>query len=147
MNSSKHQPIIIERTYKAPVEKLWSALTDVNEMRKWYFDVSDFKPVPGFEFSFYGGSPAGKQFLHLCKVTDAIPDKIIRYSWKYDNYDGISFVSFELFPEGNNSRLRLTHEGLETFPADKPDFDKKNFEMGWSEITGTSLKKYLEGEA
>ena len=141
------QPVIVDITYHAPVEKLWKALTDVHEMKQWYFDVSDFRPEPGFEFSFYGGSPGGERFLHLCKVTDAIPNKKLRYSWKYDNYDGISFVSFELFPEGKKTRLRLTHEGLETFPADKPDFDRKNFQMGWTEITGKALKEYLEGKA
>jgi hypothetical protein len=33
---------------------------------------------------------------------------------------------------------------LETFPADYPDFAKKNFAEGWNWIIGTSLKDYLE---
>lgn len=140
-------PVIIERTYHSPVNKVWLALTNLDEMKKWYFDLDNFKAIPGFEFSFAGEGTTGEKFLHYCKITDVIPEKKLRYSWRYDKYDGISFVTFELFPEGNQTRLKLTHEGLESFPADKADFDKKNFEMGWSEITGRSLKNYLETEA
>jgi hypothetical protein len=39
--------------------------------------------------------------------------------------------------------LKLTHAGLETFPP-KPDFAKKNFVAGWTDITGILLKEYLE---
>ncbi|HEY8895376.1 MAG TPA: SRPBCC domain-containing protein, partial [Niastella sp.] len=58
-------------------------------------------------------------------------------------YEGNSFVTFELYPEGNGTRLKLTHEGLETFPMN-PDFAKKNFMEGWTQIIGTSLKEFLE---
>ena len=57
-----------------------------------------------------------KQWLHLCKVIEVIPMKKLTYSWSYDGYEGNSFVTFELFSEENKTRLKLTHEGLETFP-------------------------------
>jgi uncharacterized protein YndB with AHSA1/START domain len=120
------------------------ALTDKGEMKQWYFDLAEFKPEVGFEFKFYGGPDKDRQYLHVCKITDVIPNKKLTYSWKYDGYAGESFVTFELFPEMDKTRLRLTHEGIETFPADVPDFAKKNFEEGWSQIIGTSLKDFLE---
>jgi uncharacterized protein YndB with AHSA1/START domain len=139
----KSDPFIIERTFNAPVTKVWKALTDKSDMKQWYFDLAEFKPEVGFEFQFYGGTE-GKQYLHLCKITNVIPNKKLTYSWKYDGYAGESFVTFELFPEGDKTRLRLTHEGIETFPADVPDFSRKNFEEGWTQIIGTSLKDFLE---
>ena len=140
-----HQPFVIERTFNAPVEKVWKALTDKNEMKKWYFDLKEFKPEVGFEFQFYGEGKNGEKFLHLCKITDAVKNKKLRYSWRYDGYEGISFVSFELFDEGEKTRLKLTHEGLESFPKTaNNDFAKENFAEGWTYITGTSLKEYLE---
>jgi uncharacterized protein YndB with AHSA1/START domain len=135
---------IIERTYNAPIEKLWLAITDKNEMKHWYFDLREFKPEVGFEFEFTGGEEGGKQYLHLCKVTEVIPGKKITYSWRYDGYEGISFVSFELFAEGAQTRLQLTHAGLDTFPANIPDFAKGNFAAGWTHILGTALKTYTE---
>ena len=138
----KNEPFVIERTYNATAEKVWQAITDKNQMKQWYFDLAEFKPEVGFEFQFYGGTPE-KQWLHLCKVTEVIPMKKLTYSWRYDNYEGNSFVTFELFPEENKTRLKLTHSGLGTFP-DKPELKKENFAEGWTSLIGTSLKEYLE---
>lgn len=140
----KNEPIIIERTYNAPIAKVWKALTDKNEMKQWYFDLAEFKPEVGFKFQFYGGPPE-KQYLHLCVVTEVIIGKKLTYSWRYDGYGGNSHVTFELFEEENKTRLRLTHTGLDTFPVSNPDFAVKNFVQGWTELLSTSLKKFLEG--
>jgi hypothetical protein len=43
--------------------------------------------------------------------------------------------------------VKLTHEGLETFPQNNPDFAKESFMQGWTYILGTSLKKFLEKQA
>ena len=48
-------------------------------MKQWYFDLSEFKPEPGFEFQFYGEGHKGEKYLHLCKVTDVVPEKRLRY--------------------------------------------------------------------
>ena len=135
-------PFTIERAFDAPVNVLWRAITDKDEMKQWYFDLKEFKAEPGFRFSFTGGED-DRQYLHLCEVIDVIPDKKISYTWKYDGYPGVSKVIFELFPEGANTRLKLTHEGLETFPASNPDLAKENFAKGWNEIIGTSLREYI----
>jgi uncharacterized protein YndB with AHSA1/START domain len=97
----------------------------------------------GFEFEVTAGGKEGEQFKHLCKVTAVIPGKKLTYSWRYEGYEGNSFVTFELSPEGQQTRLTLTHTGLETFPADKA-FAKTNFIEGWTYITGTSLKQFVE---
>ena len=139
----KNETIVIERTFDAPIEKVWNAITDKDEMKKWYFDLEEFKPEVGFEFQFTGGTEY-KTYLHLCKITEVIAGKKLTHSWRYDGYEGNSFVTFELFEEGDKTRLRLTHEGLETFPANNPDFAKENFVEGWTSIIGSSLKEFLE---
>jgi uncharacterized protein YndB with AHSA1/START domain len=132
----------IERTYNAPVSKVWKAISDKNEMKKWYFDLPEFRAEVGCEFQFLGG-PDEKQYLHLCKVTEVIKEKKLAYSWRYDGFEGNSFVTFELFEEGK-TRLKLTHAGLETFPANNPDLARENFVEGWTGIIGKSLKEFLE---
>ena len=134
-----NQPLIFERTFNAPIEKVWKAITDAGEMKQWYFDLPGFKPEPGYEFQFLAGDDK-KKYLHLCKVTEVIVGKKIAYSWRYDGYEGISFVSFELFEEGDKTKLILKHEGLETFPASNPDLAKENFATGWTSFIDTSLK-------
>lgn len=140
----KNEPFIIERTYNAPVEKVWNAITDKSEMKQWYFDLAEFKLEVGCEFQFYGGTKE-KQWLHLCKITEAVPKEKLTYTWKYDGYTGISYVTFELFAEENKTRLKLTHAGLESFPTDQvPEFKKENFVEGWTDLIGRSLKEFLE---
>lgn len=134
--------MIIERTFKVPSARAWKAITDRNDMKQWYFDLAEFKPEIGFEFQFLGGTE-DKKYLHICKITEVIALKKLKYSWRYDGYQGISHVTFELYPEGNGTRLKLTHKGLETFPADNSDFARENFAAGWTDIIGRSLKEFL----
>lgn len=145
MQKAKVEPVIKEVLLNAPASKVWEAITDKKEMKQWYFDLVEFKPEVGFEFEFKAGDEK-KQWLHRCKITEAVAEKKLTYSWEYPGYAGISFVTFELFPEGNKTRLKLTHTGLETFPSDVvPELKRENFEQGWNEIIGSSLKKYVEG--
>ena len=141
MNKS---PFVIERVYNAPIQLVWEAITNRDQMKQWYFDLKEFKPEVGFEFQFYGQGHKGEQYLHLCKITEVIPYKKLAYSWRYDGYKGISFLTFELSGEGDKTKIKLTHEGLETFPQDIPDFAKESFAAGWTEIIGKSLKEFVE---
>jgi len=136
------QPFEIERTYNAPISKVWEAITDKNKMKEWYFDLAEFKPEVGFEFEFTAGDDNVK-YRHLCKVTQVVEGSKIAYTWRYDGREGNSEVTWELFPEGEQTRLKLTHSGLETFPR-VDAFKKENFVAGWTDITGRSLKEYLE---
>ena len=140
--SNVSEALVVERTFNAPIGRVWKALTDVEEMRHWYFDLKEFKPKPGFEFGFTV-EHEGMRYCHLCRVTEVIPQKKIAYTWRYDGHEGDSLVTFELFAEGNTTRLKLTHEGLETFPK-TPAFARKNFQAGWTEIIGSSLKQFVE---
>ena len=139
-----NHPFVIERLLDAPVSRVWDALTKNEQMKKWYFDLADFQPVVGFEFSFTGKTEEGTEYLHLCKVTDVVTGKKLAYSWRYDGYPGNSVVSIELSEEGAKTKLRLTHSGLETFASGGPDFAKENFAKGWTSILDKSLKEFLE---
>jgi len=138
----KTEPFVIERTYHAPAQKVWEAITDRDKMEQWYFKLEAFKPQVGFEFRFTGGTKE-KTYLHICRITEVIPGKKLTHTWQYDGYDGETYVTWELFSEGDETRVKLTHTGLETLPKD-PGFAKENFVKGWTHILGTSLKDYLE---
>jgi uncharacterized protein YndB with AHSA1/START domain len=144
MNETKDltEAIIMERTFDAPVARVWKALTDVDQMREWYFDLKEFKPQVGFEFEFVV-EHEGHSYHHLCRVTDVVSEKKIAYTWCYKGEPGDSLVTFELFPDGNKTRLKLTHTGIETFPK-TPAYARKNFEAGWTAIIGLELKQFVE---
>jgi len=138
------EAVVIERTFNAPVAKVWNAITDVEEMRQWYFDLKEFKPEVGFEFEFVV-EHEGTRYHHLCRVTEVIRQKKIAYTWRYKGEPGDSLVTFELSPEGDATRLKLTHTGIERFPK-TPAYARKKFEAGWTAIIGSELKQFLEGK-
>jgi uncharacterized protein YndB with AHSA1/START domain len=136
------EPIVINRIFNAPVARVWKALTSADQMREWYFDLKEFKAEVGFEFDFVV-EHEGNKYHHLCRVTEVIPEEKIAYTWRYKGEPGDSLVTFELFPDGNRTRLKLTHTGIETFPK-TPAYARKNFEAGWTAIIGSELKQFVE---
>jgi uncharacterized protein YndB with AHSA1/START domain len=140
--SETAEAVVVERTFNAPVARVWKALTDVDQMREWYFDLKEFKPQVGFEFDFVV-EHEGNSYYHLCRVTEVVSQKRIAYSWRYKGAPGDSLVTIELFADGDETRLKLTHTGLETFPK-TPAYARKNFEQGWTAIIGTELKQFVE---
>lgn len=138
------QDVKIERVFDASIQKVWEALTNNEQMKQWYFKLPEFKAEKGFEFRFYGGRKDGIQYLHVCQITEVIKEKKLAYSWRYEGYPGDTLVTFELFEEGNKTKLVLTHEGLETFDPANKDFAPGNFAEGWTSIVNVALKKYLE---
>ena len=138
-----NQPLIIERILDAPLEKVWKALTDKTQMKEWYFQLDEFKAEPGFEFKF-DVEHEGNHWIHHCKVQEVLPYEKLSYTWKYEGYPGESLVSWELMPEGDQTRVKIVHTGLETFPQNIPSLAKTSFEAGWTSILGTSLREYVE---
>ena len=116
-------PFVIERTY--PVQ----FSTDCFQSSKLTFE--------------FDGGKEGRIYHHICKITEVVPGQKLTHTWTYRGYPGVSYVTFELFEEGDSTRLKLTHAGIETFPANEPDFAAHNFAEGWNYIIGTSLQKYL----
>ncbi|MBA2499381.1 MAG: SRPBCC domain-containing protein [Chitinophagaceae bacterium] len=135
-------PIVKVVVLNAPVDQVWKAITDKNEMKNWYFDLPEFEPKVGAKFQFYGENE-GRRFLHLCEVKEVVEYEKISYTWMYEGQNIETLVSFELFPEGAQTRVKLTHTGLEKLPQDR-DFAKSNFDKGWTEIIQKSLKEYAE---
>ncbi|MES2061112.1 MAG: SRPBCC domain-containing protein [Bacteroidota bacterium] len=140
------KPLVVERTLNAPASRIWQALTDNDKMKQWYFQLENFEPRVGFEFSFTGQGSTGEKFKHNCRITAVEPEKKLSYTWVYDGFSGHSEVTFELFPEGDKTLVRITHTGLETFPQHGPDFAVESFTKGWNHILGISLKAFVEQE-
>jgi uncharacterized protein YndB with AHSA1/START domain len=139
----KNGPFIIEQIYHARVDMIWQAITEKDKMKQWYFDLVEFKPEIGFTFQFLAGANE-KKYLHVCTITEVVVGKKLAYSWQYEGYKGVSYVTFELIAEGDKTRLKLTHRGIETFPTSNPDFAQERFAEGWKYIIGTALKEFAE---
>jgi uncharacterized protein YndB with AHSA1/START domain len=138
------EPIVVEQTFNTSINNVWNAITKVDQMRKWFFEnIESFKPEVGFKTQFSVQSQ-DRSFLHLWKLTEVIHMKKIVYNWKYGSYSGNSFVTFELFEQENQTKLRLTHEVIESFPKDIPEFSRDSGIEGWNYFIRNRLKEFLK---
>jgi uncharacterized protein YndB with AHSA1/START domain len=135
--------IVIERTLNAPTEKVWQALTDGKQLKKWLPFFPEFKAEVGFETRFSLGRDKDHQYLHICKVLEVVDGKKLVYTWRYDGIAGNSSITFELSDDGGNTKLTLTQEVTEPFPADNPDFAQESAKEGWN-YTADALKQFVE---
>lgn len=140
----EQESLIIERIYDAPVEKVWKALTEIEQMKQWYFPMlKNFEPKVGFKTEFIVHHN-NNDYPHIWNVTEAVPMKKIAYHWRYGGYPGDSIVSFELEPDGDKTKLTFTHLFLESFEPEKyPDMSRDSFNKGWTHFTA-ALKSYVE---
>lgn len=133
--------LIKEFNYNVPSEEVWHALTDTNEMRKWYFpQLQKFEPVVGYKFKF---DDENAEYQKEWIVTNVMNGKVLAHSWAYRGYPGKSEVTFSLFADGGKTTLRVTQTNLESFP-DHPHFKRERFEWGWDNLLGDNLKNLLE---
>lgn len=142
--NTETKPLVVEHIYKASPDRVWEAITDIGQMRKWYFpDLDGFRPEIGFKFTFSGNSDCG-EYIHDCVVTEVEQGSKLTYSWSYRNYPGMSYVTWDLYPHEGGTLLVLTHKGLETFPQDLRDFTRESFTGGWTYFVNEALPEFLE---
>ncbi len=136
--------VIVEEIFKVSINKVWLAITDHSQMIKWYFEnIKAFEPKVGFETQFSVQS-TNRSFLHQWKLLEVIAPKKITYSWQYPDIEGYSTVCFELFEAENQTRLKLTVKGLESFPQDIPEFTRESCTAGWNYFIKLRLKDFIE---
>lgn len=99
-----------EQFYAHPPSAVWRALTDPNLLARWWA-AGDIRAVVGHRFDLDMGQ-WGKQ---PCEVVAVQPERLLCFRFATDTLD--TTVSWELFPEGSGTRLKLTHEG---FNLDSP---------------------------
>ena len=138
--------VTLTQKFKAPVEKLWNAITNPEEMKHWYFHIKDFKLEPGFVYTFYEKEEGGT-YLHRCKILEVKPMELFEHTWEHPSHSkGSSILRWELMPiDDSNSSLTITHSALETFSDGGDAFTPENYAFGWKGIISIMLRNYLHG--
>lgn len=139
-------PVIVKDIYDAPVERVWRAITDLEEMKHWFFDnIDSFMPEVGSRSNFKVSS-GERTFTHLWEVTEVDKPRKIVYGWRYAEYPGDSLVSWELFEEKGKTKLVLTTTVTEDFPDEIPEFKRESCQGGWEYFLCHRLVEYLKEE-
>jgi uncharacterized protein YndB with AHSA1/START domain len=108
--------VVFERHFDAPRARVWRALTDPEELAAWLAPA---------EIELRPGGPVLLRFddeLERGTITELREPEVIAYTWNEGKTD--SLVRFELEPEGDGTRLTLTH----TFER---EIDLSSFGAGW----------------
>jgi len=138
------EPIIIEYSFEVSINTVWKAITELNQMKQWFFDnIESFIPEVGFKTQFEIVNE-DRKFTHLWELTEVLPNHKITYNWKYKEYPGDSFLTFELNQVKKKVNLKITVDVVENFPSNIPEFSRENCIEGWNYFIGKNLKEYLE---
>jgi uncharacterized protein YndB with AHSA1/START domain len=122
--------IRLERLLDAPPETVWRYLTEADLRSQWFAGGTDARPDSAMDLRFdhdllsaddvpYPASYASKKgFVSHEKVVRFEPPRALAYTFGEGN-NGVA--TFELFPEGERTRLVLTHSGIKS-PTGAQDF-------------------------
>jgi uncharacterized protein YndB with AHSA1/START domain len=92
----------------APVEDVWSAITDDGAISEWFGGPATLDPVPGGAGRFESDGE-----VRHARVDDVDPGRRLSWRWWTDGDDGpITAVTFELTPLPVGTRLVVTEQTL-----------------------------------
>jgi len=140
---SSREPIVVVETFNTSVDEVWKAITDLEQMLQWYFpNIPDFKAEVGFETQFLIQNE-GRNFTHIWKVKEVIPQKMIGYSWNFEEYPGEGYSTFELEKKEEKTQLTIKSHTIKEFPSDIPEFKRESGQAGWDYLIKQSLANFL----
>ena len=135
--ATKVPPIDKEIVIKAPIEKVWAALTDPKSIGAWMDDDSVKVALKvGGRYKLFGGVTTGK----LTVVDEPF---VLEYTWRqgeWEKGEPDTLVRWDLRPEGKKTRLRLVHSGFDDRRG-RDDHDE-----GWDVYFLDPMKEWLESQ-
>jgi uncharacterized protein YndB with AHSA1/START domain len=115
-----------EQFIARPPAAVWRALTEPELLARWWAS-GDIKPLIGHRFTLNMGS-WGEQ---SCEVLEVDPERLLRYTFAEGTLD--TTITWRLVPEGEGTRLFLTHAGFDTAtPAGRAGLDGMG--KGWPAV-------------
>jgi activator of HSP90 ATPase len=108
-----------ERTFGAPPEAIYAALTQADQFGAMTGAPAQIDPAPGGEFALFGGAISGRSI-------ECVPGTRLVQAWRATTWeDGVySMVRFELTPDGDATKVALHH-------AAYPDGTGEHLAAGW----------------
>src|SRR5271170_2476660 len=97
---------------RAPVAKVFRALTDPSEITKWFLAKAQLTPRRGgrYDFTWQGG------YRHEAAVLEFVQNRRLTLEWPGVGR-GITRVTFSVRREGMGTRLEVRHTGYRRTPA------------------------------
>ncbi|WP_214324895.1 SRPBCC family protein [Nonomuraea sediminis] len=136
------QEILID----APVDAVWRAVTEPEQVRQWFSDELDLEPKPGYDGSLTFTDKATHHSVTVHVTVQSVePQRSYSYRWQHPQgtepvAGNSTLVRFTLTPEGAGTRLRVVESGFEEMGA--PESQLQEHTEGWAVHLG-NLRTYV----
>ena len=120
--SAAHDTFVIERTYDAPVARVFRAWADPVRKARWFAGSADALGS-GYELDFRvggrevnrGGPPGGPLYTYDSQFRDIVAEQRIVYTYEMladDARISVSIATVQFHGQGASTRLVLTEQGV-----------------------------------
>jgi uncharacterized protein YndB with AHSA1/START domain len=125
---------------KAPVSRVWRALTDYREFGEWFRVKLDGPFVAGEVSRGHITHPGYEHVVWEAAVQKMEPEKLFSFTWHpyaidpkvdYSN-ETPTLVEFKLEKTGNGTLLLLTESGFDKIPSGRRDEAFRKNDGGWT---------------
>jgi len=125
---------------KAPVSRVWRAITDHREFGQWFKVDIDGPFVAGEASRGHITHPGYEHVKWQATVKEMQPERLFSFTWHPYGIDPDvdytvetpTLVEFRLEPTGTGTRLTITESGFENVPAHRRDEAFRMNDKGWA---------------
>ena len=145
-------PTLIEREIfiAAPVDVVWRAITEPDQIVQWFSDEADVELRDGYEGALtFTSRGTAEPTVAQITVQAFEPDRSFSYRWSYEPgvvpHEGNSvLVEFVLRAENGGTRLRVAESGLDLLDWSQQQKDDyvADHNRGWAKHIG-DLGEYM----
>jgi uncharacterized protein YndB with AHSA1/START domain len=126
---------------KAPVSRVWRALTDYLEFGQWFRVKLEGPFVPGQESRGNITYPGYEHIVWTAVIQNMEPERLFSFTWHpyavdpNVNYskETPTLVEFRLEKAGSGTLLVLTESGFDNIPAERRSEAFRRNDGGWTE--------------
>jgi uncharacterized protein YndB with AHSA1/START domain len=124
--------LVLAIALPATTARIWSALTDPEEIHAWWGDYVSLDARPGGRFVERWTDQGGSGVTTSGVVTRAVPEKLLELTWADEGWIATTTVAFEIQPLASGCRLRLEHRGWAGLPEDERAELMEDYAAGWT---------------
>ena len=144
--------VVSEIQIAAPPERVFQALTDAAQLRRWFTNPScpvhlwemDARPGGRYHYTTEKGTVVVNnvsEFECHGEILEYDPPRLLAYTWIANWHDDKSrrtVVRWDLAPKSGGTQVKVTHSGLAQEPT-----ARKDYSGGWPGVV-EQLKKFIE---
>jgi uncharacterized protein YndB with AHSA1/START domain len=131
--------IDITKQIDVPPERVFRALTDANELVRWFPSSAESDPRTGGDYVLrFEFDDASQNHTYAGQYEQVTPGERVSYPW--NGAFGDTMVEFALRPAGGGTEVRLVHSGWNDEAAET----RERHDQGWRFFLD-NLERYLTG--